>query len=328
MSLEEYNYVETTKRADEEWDATEYKILHKNSGGGTFAPGSSQAIQTYICEYFHVERFIDTVLGKTVTGGATGIVRSAATPDFDPANGSLPQEHPFFYNFYANSAEVVPLGKSDNNVVVEGPVWNKAMVTVVFRPPPYMVLADDETSGDIPEMSRFTSVTVEPSVESLSSANFFYFVQTGNLLDSTQGKLVNLTKYNVTWHQIPITPGDFINPPNINSIKDCWGKVNDADFMEYGAGTVLLMSASWKLVMPQTASQNNYYWDITFVFGVRDQGDSEVPGVDIGTRIGWNYVFDASNPAGTGGWDLVTTDGLVTGGKLYQEEDFSALFTI
>lgn len=335
MSLFEYNYQITDKSADDVWEPTEYKVMHFGSGTATFGKDSSQATITYMVEYSAVERFIDTVLGKTVLGGETGLTRSALTTDFDSANGSLPEEHPYFYNFYAASAEVTPVGTSEQTDF--GPTWNKARVAVVFRPPPYVVATDAAVSAlDIPELGRFVSTTTEASTEFLTSANYFRFVSVPpdanpKLLDSTQGQLVSLIKYSVTWHQIPTAAGgvgpDLTNPPNIDAIRACYGRLNDETtdtFLGYGPGCVLLLSAAWKLVLPQTALQSNYYWDITYTFGIRDFGDSDV---EDGYRRGWNYVYDATSTADNK-WRLVSTDGTVDGGLIYQYTDLTQLFTL
>lgn len=331
MSLAEYGYEITAKAPSEEWGPTDYKILHRGSGGGTFAKDSSQATMTYICEYYFIERFIDVVMGKTVKNGSS-LSRSASTPDFDSGQGSLPEEHPYYYNFYASSAEVEPLGTSEQDPTI-GPLWNKAKVTVVFRPPTFLVLGD---SGNWTyESERFVTKTTEGQSEFLTKNGYFYWVGRTNggqpvPLDIQPGQQVPGMRLAYTWHQIPVVPDANGNPdlgkvPNLDTIQFLLGNVNLVEFDGYPPGTVVFSAWSPKLVCPQAATASGYYWDITYTFGVRDYGPSLTP-VYTDEHAGWNYAYDSAVLPGV--WRLYTSNGTETGETMYGYQDLNELFAV
>ena len=76
-------------------------------------------------------------------------------------------------------------------------------------------------------------------------------------------------------------------------------------------------------VMPSAATENNYYWDIGYILGVRDYGTSTTPAV-AGEHIGWNYAYDPKKQA----WRLYTDDGLTTGKPQYAYADLKELFEV
>lgn len=329
MSLEEYNYEYTDKDVNEVWNVDEYKILNAGSGNGTFSKDASQAPITYICEYDYVDRFLDVVLGKTVKVGDELIRSADFGPNFDPDNGSTPQEHDFFWNFFAFSAEVNPLGKPTQTDF--GASWKKAAITVVFRPPTYNIIPDFGEWDD--EFERYTTKVPEGTAEFQTTLGFFSFVDDANplnrrVLDINPAQTVAAQRLSYTWHQIPVKMTANGNPdlgvvPNIATILPLLGSTNDVAFDTYEPGTVMFTTWSAKLVLPQCATNNGYYWDITYVFGVRDYGESLTPMV-ADEHIGWNYAFDPLSNL----WRLYTTDGTTSGRPQYPYADLNDLFAV
>lgn len=329
MSLAEYGWVYTTKRPDQVWSAGEYTIQHLESGNGTFAKDSSQATLTYLCEYFEVEKFLDCVLGKTVKSGST-LLRSASSSNWNDANGSLPESHPDYENFYAATAEVTPMGTSTQTNT--SPVWHKAKVTVVFRPPTYNVLGDTETLTN-GELDRFVTKQPGGRAEFQTTQGFFAFVNDlipgdRRVLDITPGFIIPSVTLQYTWHQIPTVDRadgkpDLGTVPNINTILSHYGQLNEVEFDGYPPGTVLFDDFAPKLVLPQVTTAGNYYWDITYSFKVRDYGLSDTP-VVADEHVGWNYAYDPLQAK----WRLYTTTGISTGGTQYLYNDLTDLFAV
>jgi hypothetical protein len=324
--LSEFGYEITDKGNDEAWDPTDYKILYENSGDCTFGRESSQATVAYMVEYFDVGQFIDVVLGKTVLDGG-GLRRSAASPDFDGSQGSLPEPHPWVENLYAATASVAPSGRV---IQVGGrPVYQKARVTVSFRPVDYNVISDADYDADT-EVDRFVSKVPEGSAEFQTSQGLFRFVTDPQKrpLDIQPGFVVAAQRFVYTWHQIPVATRDDGQPdlgrvPNIDTILPLVGAINSLEFDGFAPGTVLFSSFSPKLVLPQLAGPDSYYWDISYTLGVRDYGASPTP-VLPGESIGWNYAYDPTRHI----WDLYTDTGTTGGKTMYSYSNLNVLFTV
>lgn len=332
--LSEYGYVYTDKKISEPWEENEYRYHLEDYGKGTFGRDSGQAAITYQVEYQFLDRFLDVVLGKTVRLGPGQLSRSNTSGDFDSINGSLPEEHPNFPGRFAATAEVSVPPKAVTTTDLfgkENPQYDKAFITVVFRPVDYNVIGDDIVDT---EDLRFCSVKRESSIEFQTAMGAFYFVQAvgddgkHRALDLTPGFTVATTKYNWVWRQIPVVERsdgypDLVNPPNADLLVSLAGSVNSQTFAGKEPGTMLYVGAVPTLINPQTATANQYYWDIAFQFSERDYGVSPVPFV-TGEHMGWNYAFDPLNKR----WDLYTTDGTTTGGTMYKYADLNDLFVI
>ncbi|AWM39777.1 hypothetical protein GobsT_18610 [Gemmata obscuriglobus] len=328
MSLAEYGYTLTTKDSNAEWDATDYKIIASGSGGGTFAPGNSQATIVYLVEYYYVERFLDVVLGKTVNPGTGLLRRSASAPEFDSLQGSTPEEHPYFYNFFAASAEVVPMGKPSEDV--DGsPLWAKALVTVVFRPNNYLIVPDGEYTSTT-EINRFVVKTQEGNADFQTSQGQFRFVTDPEHrpLEIQPAIVIANQRLTYIWKQVPVKVDvdgrpDLGKIPNLGTVLPLEGTINETVFDGYEPGTVLFSAYTPTLVMPQAATANNYYWEIAYALSVRDYGVSFTPVVP-GEHVGWNYAYDPTRNQ----WDLYTDTGLVDGRPMYKYGELNDLFAV
>ncbi len=325
----EYGYVITSKSPSIAWNANEYRILDKESGGGTFAKDNSQATISYLCEYAHFEQFIDVVLGKTVKSGSS-LKRSAASPTFGPTNGSMPQEHDYLYNFFAASATVDTEGTSIQ--AFGGPVWSKAIVNVVFRPPSYPVMSDyyfSISAGN--ESVRFTTKVSEYSAEFQSTLGQFVWqgktTPEGNPwpLDIQPGFIVPSTRWIYTWHQIPASTVSYAGktfpilgrPPMYSTVVPLLGSINNANFDGFNIGTCLFSGWAPRLILPSAATDGNYYWDVAYQFTIRDYGSSSYGG----EYKGWNFAYDPILAR----WDRYNT---TTGQTMYPYSDLNTLFNV
>jgi hypothetical protein len=329
MSLQEYGWRITDKKASETWSQGEYQILSEGSGTGTFAKDNSQAALTYLCEYYNVEQFLDCVLGKTVKVGSA-LRRSASAPNWDEANGSLPEAHPYFDNFYAATAELDTRGTSQQ--MPYGPLWKKAHITVYFRPPPFNVLADTATLTN-GEVDRFVSSVNEGQAEFQTTLGYFAFVnnsdpQDRRVLDIPPAFVIVAERYQYTWHQIPAADRadgqpDLKKVPNRTTIQGLVGKLNSVAFDGFAPGTVLFSGYTPKLTMPQVTTAGNYYYDITYTLGVRDYGTTTTPLV-TDEKAGWNYAYDPTQQK----WRLYTNTGTTAGKPMYEYADLNSLFSV
>ncbi len=169
----------------------------------------------------------------------------------------------------------------------------------------------------------------EGQTDFLTTPGYFYFVSSGKPLDTQPGFTVGSLKFTYTWHQIPVVlradgKPDLGRPPNITTVQPLVGTVNSVAFDGYAPGTVLFVNWSAKLVLPSTATSNNYYWDINYILAVRDYGVSSTPKV-TGEHQGWNYAYDPYAAA----WGLYTqTQGSSGGNTLYKYSDLTSLFTV
>lgn len=329
MSLIEYGYTVTNTDPNQAWDATEYQIMARTSGGGTFARDNSQATMVYLVEYETVEQFIDVVLGKTVKSSTPGFLsRSATAPEFDTSQGSLPEPHPYWSNFWAATADVVTTGQADQEWW--GPTWTKAIVTVVFRPVTYNVISDEDYLSTT-EIDRFVTKVNEGSADFQTAQGQFRFVTDpkNRPLEIQPGIVIANQKLVYTWHQVPVYFDPLLNLPdlgqipNISTVIPLLGTVNSVAFDGYEPGTIVFNSYTGKLVLPQAATENNFYWDIQYSFGYRDYGVSTTPMV-TGEHIGWNYAYDPLRHL----WDLYTNDGTTGGATMYRYSDLNPLFSV
>jgi hypothetical protein len=326
MALQEYGYTITTKDNNVAWNPTEYKILAGNSGSAAFGRESSQGTVTYSCEYFFVGQFLDVVLGKTVKGAGGYLKRSASSPNFDGSEGSTPEAHPWVDNLYAQSASIEPVGR----FLQQGdrPVYEKAKVTVAFRPVDFNVIPDASYAGTT-EVGRYVTKMPSGSAEFQTSQGQFKFVTDPQRrpLDIQPGFVVPAQQFVYTWRQIPVAVRSDGQPelgrlPNLSTIQPLVGTVNQVAFDGYPPGTVLYSSFTPTLVLPQLAG-GGYYWDIAYTLGIRDYGVSTTP-VVTDEHVGWNYAYDPTRHL----WDLYTDTGLALGRTMYRYASLDDLFRV
>ncbi|OWK46629.1 hypothetical protein FRUB_00328 [Fimbriiglobus ruber] len=206
---------------------------------------------------------------------------------------------------------------------------------MVFRPPLFNVIPDDEYDDDT-EINRFTIKTTDGSSDLISIPGVFKFcASTGDFkqpLDISPAKTVQNGHVSYTWLQVPVAIRgdgypDLGKVPNFDTIQGLLGSLNQFTLDEYAPGTLLFATWSSKLTLPQTATSNSYYWDITYNFSVRDYGESPYAGssgIPAGEHIGWNYAWSGY----TGSWDLYSTTGDPSGGTMYNYADFGPLFQV
>ena len=100
----------------------------------------------------------------------------------------------------------------------------QAKVTVVFRPPDYNVISDQNYSSAI-ESGRFTSKVPEGYAEFQTTQGLFFFVTdpAHRPLQIQPGFVIPATRYTYTWKQVPVVIGSDGYPnlgliPNLSTI--------------------------------------------------------------------------------------------------------------
>lgn len=276
----------------------------KESGKETYAHGNSSATRVFLCCWNCRAAFVDDVLGYAYLDGSNTLHRV------------LPDPHPDLYNFWAGDATIEGIGTV--GVGVNGAIaFPTAKVTVNYRPFPYRFLADAFTGSEI---NRYVSRQYAFNADYLTVNGTMKFVTPvpPTVLTAPPGRITGTMELTLTWHEVPGKATNPFEPPNIENVIDCYGRVNDSDFDGYDAGTVLFMGIDPQMSTPRLAG-DNFYWTIAMKFLIRDNG----AGIG-GETAGHQYLYDVANAR----WDLVTSDGLTGGPRIYQEADLNSLFVI
>lgn len=268
-----------------------------------------QAVRKFFVDWDMKSLFIDDLLGWSVQSGS-GLQRV------------LPDEHPDYSYFFATDCSVKPLGVP-NTSGTRSSKWDVAEITVTYKPLPYAVRADKDITT---ELDRFVSRETQGSAEYLTANNTgVKWVKDQQSLQFSPGiAQPNLVQV-MTWHSVParIDPADYNSEfkiPNESLVLPLMGCTNDATFDGRAPGTVLLENIGSRMVMPKL--DNGYYmWDIIYSFRIRDYG----PSLDEpGQRAGVNYIYDLRDST----YSLITTDGTLTGGRIYPSANFGLLFQL
>lgn len=303
----------------------------EDSGGGSLSDDNSHVEIVYQVDDDQRLDFLNDVLGYTQYGGSSGYALER----------TLPQEHPEFINFYAHAASWKRIGASTttevngNNNVGR---WLMSRIGVDFRQPAYNVLADnaigtiDIGGTNYPdEKQRYTSRTYNYVMEYLSVRGLMKFYnwlgsdkQPTPLDDAPGGATIFLEK-EMTWYQIPAYTGlngTVFTPPNQATVLSLAGQTNSTTFDGHPPGTVVLAGYIPKLVRPHVTT-GGYTWNLTYRFLVRDNGAAGAGG-PAGEEAGVNYIYNTYLSR----WNLITTDGTGTGGRIYASGELNNLFVI
>lgn len=262
---------------------------------------------SYLVSWFAASAFVDDLVGY-----------SAINPD-NSIHRELPHEHVYFFNFYATSAELRPLGVASIDAVGDY-VGDVARVNVTYRPLAFRVLPDNKIAGD--ETKRYVERMSMPVVEYLSLQGNMQFVSrtTNKAINSPQGKIISKREIRMRWVDVPAKNNDPFHLPNEAAVAALHGKVNEFPFDDYPAGTLLFKSVEPKLVKPKLQT-GTYSWDITFVFDHMDNGVIAA----FQENAGHNFIYDVIN----GRWDLITHSGAnLNGNRIYEQGNFQTLFEI
>lgn len=319
MSLDAWTYQtgNSTKWGDDGIGDHAYREL-KDSGRAQFSSNNSNAERNFIIDYDQVDDFVRDLLGWAKWTG-TALQRV------------LPDRHPFFINQYATSASVELTGQPDFDDVenfIKKDFW---IVRATYEPVLYYVKADNQVTA---ESQRFCSKKYQTQTQLLTSSSGFKFEGSGKSLAQQPAIKVNNLQLQLTWHLVPSKDGDPFSIPVEDKILALQAKVNSVTFLGYEPGTVLFLGCDPQASKPKVPNPTGdttglYSWDITFVFGIRNEGVSI-----YGERIGWQYSFDHTFPVPAnsllpGRWDRLRSVVPPPKGNLPAiTADLNALFSI
>jgi hypothetical protein len=297
----------------------EYTEL-RSSGKEQYSDGGSTANRVFELNWSERTDFIDDLLGYSYIGSDGTSVKRV-----------LPDEHPQVENFFAVDATIEGKGvlDQDDDGILS---WTHAVVTANYKPCDYLLRPD----GNGTEQDRYTSRDSNIAGEYLTVQNGLRFVTSKRVLAAAPGRLTTTQEITMTWRDVPALASSPFIWPNIKAINSCIGRINSTNFdpggYNFPPGTVLFIGLTPKFKLPKIggsvgANQNGLYmWDLAMKFLYRFNGvwmGGSSGGMD--SNIGHNFIFDIT----TGMWDLVTTDGNVTGQRIYPEAvDLNTLWTV
>lgn len=233
--------------------------------------------------------------------------------------------------------------------------YKRARVTLRFQPVPYQ-LASDADIDDLPgsradnEHERNTWIEVDPKVETISLDGFTLRYAEGQAntppltnpfgkdFPAPFGQLLAKPDLVFNWKSVPKRFLESAGGPSdlpVN-IVNCLGKVNDAAFRGYAAGTLLLLGAKmakvpWPLAM---GSETSWNYNVTFMFSFFDPPKGKTGDVQIVTNRGHNnlpYRGElAAGDTNAGRWFLATRTGgagvAAVDPRLLEESSFLTMF--
>lgn len=259
-------------------------------------------------------------------------------------NRYLPAAHPLYDYLYAtrisNIEGIAPEGalRADGFQRItqthfrDVAIYTQYRMTVEFEPRPYLIETDESLKGtwqnknwyydfqninnvraftDCKEYNRFTEVTLESNAEFLTTpTNVFFFRggwADGNAVGATTtGSGVNILickpTLKLTWYFVPY---EMVFSPNIT---DALGKVNQYDFFNYKAGSLLFKGLDVNKYAPpfQVVGQgaaagarpeHTRMCDITYIFEVFSQNSDDLDDAVKNGALGGN-VNVATPPFG------------------------------
>lgn len=306
MSLETWALV----NSPEDLASSNYCELKESKNAG-FTKDNSSIERVFLVHNTAIADFLDDVMGWSFWQqmGNEWFLRRI-----------IPDQHPTYGAFWAHETKVEGMGAVGKNT--DGsPKWDYYKVVVQYKPVPYAILKDGDTTGEWQRMCEFSYKTAS---EYITINAPMKLCTSGRTLATPPGKIIATTTLQVIWHQVPGKDGKPFLMPNHNQVIDQAGKLNMigdgfADYCDCLPGSMLFLSGESKLVLPMLG-QEKWFFDITLNFAIKDNG----PGIEDDFCAGFNYIFDSASNR----WDKATTTGsFFSGTKLYDENgDFASLF--
>ncbi|MEZ6069366.1 MAG: hypothetical protein R3C10_03635 [Pirellulales bacterium] len=186
-----------------------------------------------------------------------------------------------------------------------------ARVTAVYRSDD---VDDGLSRGDLPGVPTGTYLRYRANLASdyvaMPGRVFRWQVDGEPVADDVNpGILVPSEAFTLSWLRVPLPPW--------NTIRDSAGKLNNATFLNYPAGTVLFTGAETR---HDFQIVDTGLWRLDYHFKVR-----LVHGTGAGSpNLGWNHFYREQASSGEHWLEVVDEDG----NNVYQSGNFSALFTL
>lgn len=290
----------------------------------TFAVDQGRAVRTYLTAWADRYDFVDAFLGTAsvaTVGSVTYLTRE------------IPHQHPDT-NFFATAIpKIVGIGPRGSDGADETLVakYEKARIFVVYTAPMYDIRADLEVldGDDLPNegyamaagSSRYIIRTAKPGAR-------LYVLGRGavktvdNGLSVPEGVAVTIPHIDLQyqWMHVPLAA-----VPQA-AIREGIGKINDAVFDGFEAGTLLCETPD---PVPITDQTGNRRFNITYRFRYlpnRKRTLASNAGEAIGTALGWNYVLKPTANGTELDFIKTTATGALGGPPLYESFDFTKFF--
>ena len=224
----------------------------------SFVMDGSMARRTFFVPYCYRQRFIRQMIGFPFMDGAE---MSRRLPAFHPEWVNV-EGKPFLF---ATKAESRGVGFRHQNDIYDEPLayYDLAEVTIVYESLPFTVALKSEIAGTPKEFYRYVKKRTRSAGEYLT-AEWGGWVWTGSgnaAIDDKQamgsriGIWQGLTQVVYTWFDV--------HPDAFNRVRaeGMAGKINNADFDSYPAGSLLLTSVNYE---PRQAPTGIRTLEVTF----------------------------------------------------------------
>lgn len=300
------------------------KIATISPSKASFSTGGGAATMEVVIPRASIGSYIQNILGS-VEKSADGSLKR-----------KLPAAHPYYDWLYAtrinNIEGITPDGLSDasnyqriiQNHFKDVAIYKYYKLTIEFEPRPYLIiddtalaafreqklhyynLANDSTNyTDCKEWYRFVEISVEPGAELLTTAvNSFAFVTEGegtphgipvsNQNGGGVSIIISKPTIKLKWYFVPY---EIVFSSNI---ENALGKVNQYDFFNYTAGSLLFKGIEVDKYSPPyqaiaqspliTRPESTRLCDITFNFQLFAPSPNDV-GTTIPTRTGFKVAY-------------------------------------
>lgn len=329
----------------------------EDSGKVVLNEENSYAQIVYQTDYDQRLAFMNDVLGYTTYGNA--FVLQRVLPQMHP-------EIPNFFAHSAEADPKGAATTTTVNGNANVGKWFLSRITVDFRYPPYNIISDTNLGtitlgGNVypDEKQRYTSRQYNHVMEYITVRGLMKFYndpigtdKDGNTvyrpLDDAPGGVSVFLEKEMVWHQVPAKTlltvdcsdnsntlsttgagqtqynGQLIDmtPPNQDIALSLGGKINTTCFDGHAPGTCLFVGYFPKFVRPNVAN-GLPYWNIVYRFLIRDNGAAGAGG-PAGEIAGCNYIYNTFLSR----WNLITSDGTATGGRIYGTGELNNLFII
>lgn len=299
-----------------------YQVVEhaQNEGpaSGTLGNEKSNAKRVFFCLWPQMNAVCKVLLGgpSVALSGSTKYI-----------SRQIPHEHAAFltptggYFLYAQTIDWAGfrvLGKG--TVAPSMGDYNFAKLTVHYENLPYKILRDGavttRNSGTPDESGweRYITKIVKPQGEfftvrpGTAAGNGYTYVGGGSIMVA-QGVPKLIVPYNlqITWHQIPESgvPCRLLNTAMTakGAIDYALGRVNDAAWLNYAKGALLLMGVEMR---PYNSAFGDRIYDITYLFKYFEPQDAKTH----------QFIYKSDSPLGPG-WIEITTDGSTNISNVY-----------
>lgn len=229
----------------------------------------------------------------------------------------------------------------------DGPIekyatYGQCWMTVRFAPRPFYLYKDDSPEWSGKEYDRFVEINRESSLDVLMSDAgtnaVLFWAETGtggptvggdppSAFPGQIGELVYKTNVTMLWREVAMSYTHNANgvPTKVDA---CVGKVNDAEFMGYPAGTLLMYPPKWEKKLFPFYSEDGraFYHNVLLTFGHFDPEPGAASPLARGHQLMPWRGGDSGATIGGPGWYTCYRGNSTSGKKYLKEADFETIF--